>query len=207
MQILVASNNRHKVEEYGEILAGSVITPADLGLSFEVEETGTTFVENALIKAHAVHQLLSDEQRATIAVLADDSGICIDALDGRPGLYSARYGSPDGGMTELPAAERNQLVLRELSGVDDRSAHFICTIALILPGDRQILVQEAWNGVIAEHPSEGVHGFGYDPIFFVPGEGMTASELPPAAKNRLSHRGRAAQVVRSALETATALPD
>ncbi len=206
MQILIASNNEHKLIEYRQIFGQRVITPEALGISFEVAETGATFVENALLKAEAVLALIPHESRASYAVLADDSGICIDALDGRPGLYSARYGSPDGGRTELSAAERNRLVLRELEGIQDRNAHFICTIALLLPGDRRIIVQEAWHGLIADSESAGTHGFGYDPIFVVPSEGITASELSPDKKNRLSHRGRASRVVREALARAEALP-
>jgi XTP/dITP diphosphohydrolase len=205
MRILLATNNAHKAAEYAGILhAHEVLTLRDLGVEQDVDETGTTFVENAILKARSIHEAAGAPDG--LAVLADDSGICVHALDGRPGLYSARYGSPDGGRTELPAAERNRKLLAELRGVTDRRAHFVCTIALIMPGDRQIIVQEAWHGLIADQPSAGEHGFGYDPIFYLPEQGCTASELDPSVKNAISHRGRAARVALAALEAALTLP-
>lgn len=208
MRILVATNNHHKLAEYQEILTDyELVTPADLDIRMEVEETGTTFQDNALLKARAVAELLKQDRAPAIPILADDSGLCVNALGGRPGVYSARYGSPDGGATELPSPERNALLLKEMQGLADRQAYFVCAIALLLPLERSIMVQETWQGAISERPSGGATGFGYDPVFVVDDDGRTAADLEPSEKNRLSHRGRATSVIRAALAAAKALPE
>jgi len=190
-RLVLGTNNRGKLREYQDLLAGcnfELVTPSDLGLDFHPDETGATFAENAAIKAE-------EASRASgLPALADDSGLEVDALDGRPGLYSARYAGR--GRTSETISEREQvrLLLEEMATVPDerRSARFVCAIAIAAPGRQTHVVQAAWEGNIA-HEARGEHGFGYDPIFLVPGEGgRTSAELEPARKNRISHRGQAA---------------
>ena len=215
MRVMVATGNVHKLRELAAILTHfEVISPADAGIEFEFEETGATFEENALGKARALLTQVRESRRhgerpmvSVDAVIADDSGICVDALGGAPGIYSARYGSPDGGRTELPATERNRLLLEAVAGADNRGAAFVCCMVAALGTDRYIVTQERWAGRLADEPSDGRGGFGYDPIFFLPGVGCTAAELSDEEKNRLSHRGRAARVLASALEAALRLPE
>ena len=215
MRVMVATGNVHKLRELAAILTHfEVISPADAGIEFEFEETGATFEENALGKARALltraREIRRHGERPMVsvdAVIADDSGICVDALGGAPGIYSARYGSPDGGRTELPATERNRLLLEAVAGADNRGAAFVCCMVAALGTDRYIVTQERWAGRLADEPSDGRGGFGYDPIFFLPGVGCTAAELSDEEKNRLSHRGRAARVLASALEAALRLPE
>lgn len=201
MDIVLATDNRHKVQELSQILAGHrVVRPQDLDVVFDHAETGDTFLENAVAKAQALRRELlrgraspgTRDAMATTAVLADDSGLCVDALDGRPGIFSARYGSPDGGESELAADQRNALLLQELKGVEARQAHFVCCMVVLLEGERLIVVQEQWDGEIATFPSVATGGFGYDPVFYLPELGCTAADLPAEEKNRLSHRGKAA---------------
>lgn len=212
MRVLLATSNKHKAAEFAEIFAGhEVVTPAHLGLTLDVEETGTTFLENALLKARALRGLLGDESERPAdgvppVIVADDSGICVTALGGAPGVYSARYGSPDGGATELDASARNELLLHSIRGAEDRSASFVCCMVGLLPGDRFVVAQESWRGEIVEQEVKGAGGFGYDPVFLLRDRGVTAAELPPEEKNRLSHRGRASRVLAAALEAAWGLP-
>jgi XTP/dITP diphosphohydrolase len=199
MTVLLATNNAHKRTEFGRILAAHEIRlPAELGVEFSFEETGATFLENAVGKARALAELLPPDTRAGLVIVADDSGLCVDALDGAPGIYSARYGSPDGGATELPATERNALLLRALRGAEDRSAHFVCCMAALFADDRFAVVQETFPGEIAEEPA-GANGFGYDPVFLLPGRGCTVAELREDEKDRISHRGRASHGIAAAL--------
>ena len=218
MTLILATNNEHKRRELGEILSDhELLLPTDLGLRFSYEETGTTFHENALGKAQALFDMVHDSvtgqpaQRGTglTGVIADDSGISVNALDGRPGIYSARYGSPADG-PDLEDAERNALLLKELEGSNDRRAHYTCCMALVLNRDRYFLCQETWNGEIAMQPSNGTHGFGYDPIVYVAEEGLTVAEISPERKNAISHRGKAARDIAglvSYLETEGRLDD
>jgi XTP/dITP diphosphohydrolase len=171
--MVLASTNAHKLEELSAMLAGYTFA---LGPKLEVEETGSTFAENALIKARAF--LAATGKPA----LADDSGLAVDALGGRPGVYSARYAPTD--------RERIAKLLGELEGVADRGAAFICAMALALPDGRVIAVEGRCAGVITDGP-RGVGGFGYDPIFLVPGLGRTFAELTAEEKNRVSHRALA----------------
>lgn len=218
MTLILATNNEDKRRELGEILTDhELLLPTDLGLRFSHEETGTSFHENALGKAQALFDMIRDTataepaQRGTTftGVIADDSGISVNALDGRPGIYSARYGSPTEG-PDLEDAERNALLLKELNGSEDRRAHYTCCMALVLSRDRYFLCQETWNGEIATQPSDGPHGFGYDPIVYVPEEGLTVAEISPERKNAISHRGKAARDIAglvSYLETEGRLDD
>ena len=189
MELLIATGNPGKVREYDELLAGlpvRCIGPADLGLHLEVAESGSTYAENAAIKAQAYAQASG---RIT---LADDSGLEVDALNGRPGVYSARYGGP--GMND---ADRWRLLLQELDGVPwaQRSARFRCVIALATPAGELVTVEGVCEGIIA-FEAAGENGFGYDPVFYLLEHDCTMAQLPESAKNLISHRGRAAQVAR-----------
>ena len=187
MHIYLASGNRHKQEEFAAILEGHHISlPADAGILFDPEETGTTFLENALLKARVLYESVK------CPVIADDSGLCIDALGGKPGIYSARYGMKDN--VQLKAEERNQLVLQQMKGIENRSCRFVCCIAVMLDAHRFFTVQETCEGVIAAS-ERGKHGFGYDPIVYLPKIGKTVAELTAQEKNELSHRGKAGRIV------------
>lgn len=210
MQLLLSTNNAHKRAEFQGIFSGDdVLVPSELGLKLDVAETGTTFLENALLKARALHELVGAREDLGAChgavVIADDSGLCVDALGGGPGIYSARFGSPDGGATELDATARNALLLETLAGVRERSARFVCCMVALLPGSRMVVAQESWPGTIAEEPSKASGGFGYDPVFVVPGRGVTAADLGDDEKNRISHRGRASRVLRAGLHAALGL--
>ena len=187
MHIYLASGNQHKQAEFSAILKDHRISlPSDAGILFDPEETGTTFLENALLKARVLYESVK------CPVIADDSGLCIDALGGKPGIYSARYGMKDG--VQLEARERNKLVLQQMAGVENRSCRFVCCIAVMLDPNRFFTVQETCEGVIATSES-GEHGFGYDPIVYLPQIGKTVAELTAQEKNELSHRGKAGRIV------------
>ncbi len=192
-KLVIATNNRGKVREYQELLDGcgfELVTPGDLGLAFNPEESGSTYADNATIKA------VEASRMSGLTALGDDSGIEVDALDGRPGLFSARYAGPGVFSDDIAEAEQLRLLLGEIADVPDerRTARFMCAIALAQPDGEPRVVQAAWEGKIA-HESRGAHGFGYDPIFIVPGyAGKTSAELPPEVKNRISHRGQAAEM-------------
>ena len=187
MHVYLASGNRHKQEEFAAILKEHHISlPVDAGIIFDPEETGTTFLENALLKARVLYESVQ------CPVIADDSGLCIDALDGKPGIYSARYGMKDG--VQLDAHARNTLVLQQMEGIENRSCRFVCCIAVMLDAHRFFTVQETCEGVIAKSES-GQHGFGYDPIVYLPKIGKTVAELTAQEKNELSHRGKAGRLV------------
>jgi len=193
MKLVLASNNAGKLAEFGRLLQGSgieVVAQSELGLQ-DIEETGLTFVENALLKARNAARVTG------LPALADDSGLCVDALDGAPGLYSSRYAGPEGD------AQRNIAKLLEaLEWVPDdrRSARFCCALVLLRHAeDPQPLIAEGrWEGRIL-HAPRGNNGFGYDPVFLDPENNLTAAELDPAIKNRISHRGRALQLLRQRL--------
>jgi XTP/dITP diphosphohydrolase len=181
------------------ILAGHTIKiPADAGIVFDPDETGATFLDNALIKAGALHRLLA-ERNIPDPVLADDSGLCVDALGGRPGIFSARYGSDtalNGKRFEAP--ERNALLLKELGDSPRRQARFVCAMVLFYNDDRFFAVQETLEGeLIREERGRG--GFGYDPIFYLPGRGCTVAELSEVEKNSVSHRGKAGKAIAALL--------
>ncbi|MDQ3269127.1 MAG: RdgB/HAM1 family non-canonical purine NTP pyrophosphatase, partial [Pseudomonadota bacterium] len=192
-RLVVASGNPGKLAEFRTLLGATgieAIAQADLGVD-DVEETASTFVENALLKAR-------NAARATgLASLADDSGLCVDALAGAPGLYSARYAGPG-----AAASANIEKLLAALHGIPDaqRSARFYCVLVLLRhPEDPQPLIAEGeWHGRILHAPG-GTGGFGYDPVFLDPGHGMSAAQLPADVKNRISHRGRALQRLRERL--------
>lgn len=191
MRIVLASGNAGKVLELEQLLAGSgvqLVPQTSLGVS-DADETGLTFIENALIKArHAA--------RATgLPALADDSGICVDALDGAPGLYAARYAGTHG-----DSAANNAKLLRELDGVpmEKRTAYFIAVLVLLRHADdpAPLIAEGRWHGRILQAP-RGEGGFGYDPLFLPDGSDLGAAEIEPALKNRLSHRGQALDVLKA----------
>ena len=193
MHIYLASGNRHKQEEFAAILKDHRISiPSDVGIVFDPEETGKTFLENALLKARVLYESVKSP------VIADDSGLCIDALGGEPGIYSARYGMKDG--VQLEAQERNKLVLHRMKGVKNRSCRFVCCIVVMLDAHRFFTVQETCEGVIAIS-AHGEHGFGYDPIVYLPEIGKTVAELTAQEKNELSHRGKAGRIAAQLLRT------
>lgn len=190
MKIAIATNNRKKLVEIRAVLGGffeEMYSLDDLGISVEIEETGSTLTENALIKARAILGMTG------LASLADDSGLMCDALDGAPGVYSARYageGHDD--------KANNALLLENLAG-RDRSAHFCSVIALCLPDGREFTAEGRVDGVILD-AERGEGGFGYDPLFFSPELGKTFAEASPDEKNSVSHRGRALRNMESVVE-------
>ena len=192
-RLLLATNNPGKVAEFHQLLAGcgwDLVTPEELGLAIQVEETGQTYAENATLKAVAY------ARAGGLVTLADDSGLEVDALDSRPGVLSARYAGVD--RTDL---ERVQALLQELASVpdDERTARFRCVIAIADTTGRVELMDGTIEGRIGHEP-RGENGFGYDPIFLLPDRGMTTAELPPDEKNAVSHRAVAAQKARTVLE-------
>lgn len=194
MKILLASGNLHKKEELNKILKDhELVLPKDLGIDMDVEETGTTYLENALIKAKALYDLSGG-----LPVLADDSGISVEHLNGAPGVYSARYGDKEAGKI-LTSEEKNILLLSNMEGAQNRKAAFICCMAFILDKNRVFTVQESFEGEIALE-AFGNGGFGYDPIFFLPEHNKTAAELTDSEKNAISHRGKAGKTLNKLLE-------
>ncbi len=192
MKLLIATRNRGKLREYEALLADLGLELVDLnsaGITLEVEETGATFEENAILKARTY------AQASGLLTLADDSGLEVDALRGEPGVHSARYDGC-GGSDE----DRYRLLLRRLEGVPEeaRGARFRCVIAIATPEGEVYTSEGTCEGCIAFQP-RGSHGFGYDPIFFVPGYGRTMAQLPPEVKNRISHRARAVEGAREIL--------
>ena len=191
--LLLATTNRHKIEEYRAIFADlpfQLLSLSDISLDMDVEETGTTFQQNAELKA------LAYAHASGMLVLADDSGIEIDALGGQPGIYSARFLGPN-----VSYAERFRVILERLQGlpIAQRTARFRCVITIAEPSEVHRSVEGTVEGIIADAP-RGEHGFGYDPLFLVPEYGKTMAEMQPELKHRISHRGRAAALARILLE-------
>jgi XTP/dITP diphosphohydrolase len=192
MRIIFATGNEGKMREIRDILAGmeaEIVSMKEAGLSTDVEETGTTFEENAVIKAKAIAELTDD------IVLADDSGLEVDYLNKEPGIYSARYLGED---TSYDI--KNKAILDRLEGVpkEKRSARFVCAIAAVLPNKEVLVVRETIEGYIGFEIA-GCHGFGYDPIFYVDEFGCSTAELTEEEKNVISHRGKALRVMREKL--------
>lgn len=186
--IVVASNNKHKIKEIKEILTKyNVIPMSEVGFCQEIEENGKTFKENALIKAETIHQYLKESGKNYL-VLADDSGLCVEALNGDPGVYSARYAGEHGN----EQANRNKL-LKQLEG-KDRTAFFCCTIAIVYPnGEQQIFEGKSYGKITEEEIGE--NGFGYDCIFYSDDLKKTFGEASEEEKNSVSHRSRALQKI------------
>ena len=191
MKMVLASKNAHKLVEMRDILSAQgveVVLESDVGVDVDVEETGTTFEENAFLKAHAVMEA------SGLPAIADDSGLCVDALGGAPGVYSARYGGP-----ELDDAGRYRLLLENLRGQLDRRGKFVSAICCCFPNGDRVEARGECPGTIAYAP-RGEGGFGYDPVFFLPGLKKTFAQLTPEEKNAVSHRGAALRAFREKLE-------
>lgn len=215
MKLYLASGNLNKKREMSEIFPDlEVVVPKDEGIDFNPEETGCTFYENSLIKAKALFDIVG------CPVVADDSGICVDALGGAPGIYSSRYGGPsfmhgrpDGAKTSQ--ADQNRMLIEQLnealsSGTETpsngrdglypngpRSARYICAMVLYMGPGCLYVCQETMEGTIVEKPEDqrGENGFGYDPLFYLPKYGKTSAEISPDEKNAISHRGKAARLL------------
>ena len=193
-KIVFATANEGKVKEIKEILKDfpiEVVSMKEMGITADIEENGTTFEENSLIKARALVKLTG------LPALADDSGLEVDYLNGEPGIYSARYLGRD---TDYDY--KNNYIIDKLSGAkgEERSARFVCVISLVLPDGREFVERGVVEGLIG-YEQKGENGFGYDPIFYLPEYGKTSAELPPEEKNRISHRGKALTAMKKLIVT------
>lgn len=192
-RMIFATGNENKMIEIREILGElslEILSMKEAGISADIVEDGTTFEENALIKARAVCKAAGE------MVLADDSGLEIDYLNGEPGIYSARYMGED-----TSYRIKNQNLIDRLEGVPDekRTARFVCAIAAAFPDGRELVVRGTIEGIIG-YEERGANGFGYDPIFYLPDRGVSTAEIPPEEKNSISHRGNALRKMKALLE-------
>ena len=186
MKLIIASNNAHKIYEIKKILSGKfdeIVSLREAGIDHETVEDGLTFMENARKKAREIAEISGE------CALADDSGICVNALDGAPGIYSARF-SGEHGNDEA----NNRLLLEKLEGASDRGAHYTCAMALVYPDGRAVEAEGYMYGEITGNP-RGERGFGYDPLFVPTGESRTVAEMTDDEKNAISHRARALQLL------------
>lgn len=182
MKLIIASNNAHKLVEIKAILGSvfdEILSMKEAGIEHETVEDGNTFMENAEKKAREIAQI------SGCPALADDSGLCVDALNGAPGIFSARFSGTHG-----DDKANNRLLLQKLQGVENRSAHYTCAMALIWPDGREVNAEGYLNGEIG-FEEKGQNGFGYDPLFIVSGLGKTAAEISAEEKNSISHRANA----------------
>ena len=192
-RMIFATGNENKMVEIREILGDlplEILSMKQAGIRADIEENGTSFEENALIKAREVCRLAGE------MVLADDSGLEIDYLNGEPGIYSARY------MGETTSYRvKNKNLMERLEGVpnEKRTARFVCAIAAVFPDGKELVVRGTVEGIIG-YEERGENGFGYDPIFYLPERGLTTAELPPEEKNSISHRGNALRKMKELLE-------
>ena len=194
-RLIFATGNKDKLKEIRAIMEGldyDILSMKEAGIDIEIEENGTTFQENALIKARAIHA------RCQELVLADDSGLEVDYMDKQPGVFSHRFGGED-----TPYSVKNQMIIDRLEGVPDekRTARFVCAIAAVFPDGTEVVREAAMEGIIG-YQEAGTNGFGYDPIFYLPEYGCTSAELTPEQKNAISHRGKALRLMREVLEQA-----
>ena len=192
-RLIFATGNEHKMVEIREILGElpvEILSMKDVGIKADIVENGNTFEENALIKAKEVCKLAGE------MVLADDSGLEIDYLNGEPGIYSARYMGED-----TSYRIKNQNLIDRLEGVPEekRTARFVCAIAAAFPDGRSFVVRGTIEGIIG-YEERGTNGFGYDPIFYLPERGVSTAEIPPEEKNSISHRGNALRKMKELLE-------
>ncbi|MCC8141178.1 MAG: XTP/dITP diphosphatase [Lachnospiraceae bacterium] len=192
MKIIFATGNKNKMKEIRQILGDlgwEIQSMEEAGIDVDIVEDGNTFEENALIKAKAVAACCDD------IVLADDSGLVIDALGGEPGIYSSRYAGED-----TPYEIKNRMILDRLAGVpkEERTARFVCAVAAVVPGQEPIVVRGTFEGYIGDEPA-GENGFGYDPIFYVEDRNCSSAQLTPEEKNARSHRGNALRQMREKL--------
>ena len=184
MKIIAATKNKNKLREFGEILKGfEIISQEEAGVDIDVEETGTTFEENSYLKAKAIYDITG------ITTIADDSGLCVDALGGEPGVYSARYGGEG-----YDDKGRVQLLLKNMKDVpnEERTARFVCVITLV--GDEGVLTARGECEGRIDYEPKGENGFGYDPVFYVDRFEKTLAEVTPEEKNSISHRGKALKI-------------
>ncbi|WP_085829206.1 XTP/dITP diphosphatase [Clostridium massiliodielmoense] len=193
-KLIVASNNQHKIEEIKEMLKEfnlDVISLKEAGINIDVEENGVTFAENAHIKASEIFKIVKDSM-----VLADDSGLMVEALNGEPGVYSARYAGEHGN-----DKKNNEKLLSKLKGIkfEDRKAKFICAMELIVDENTSIKVEGEVKGYILE-AQRGKNGFGYDPLFYVPKFDKTTAEMTSKEKNSISHRGKALKNLKKSID-------
>lgn len=196
MKAVLASKNAHKLQEISKIVEEygiELVLQSELGIDVEVEETGTSFEENSMLKARAVME------RSGMPAIADDSGLMVDALDGAPGIYSARFGGDHCHSDK----ERYEYLLDRLKDVPEgrRTARFVSVITLLYPDGTAVVARGECPGVIL-HAPRGENGFGYDPVFFVEEEEKTMAEMPPERKNEISHRARALQALAKELKEA-----
>lgn len=201
MKIVFATGNKGKMKEIRKILGGlgmEILSMAEAGVDGDVEENGSSFAENSMIKARVVAEELKAKGESEAIVLADDSGLEIDYLNGEPGIYSARYMGHD-----TPYSEKNAALIERLSGVkdEDRTARFVCAISAVLPDGKELSTLGKMEGRIG-YEIAGKNGFGYDPIFFLPEYGKTSAEISEDEKNAISHRGKALRSMAKLLEEA-----
>lgn len=194
-KIIFATGNANKMVEVRMILADcgyEIVSMKEAGIDIDIVEDGKTFEENAIIKATAISKTMEAEG---CVVLADDSGLEVDYMDGAPGIYSARWQGED-----TPYSIKNQMIIDALADAkeEERTARFVCAIAAAFPDGMVTTRRGVIEGMIAHQPA-GEHGFGYDPIFFLPEYGKTTAELAPEDKNKISHRGRALEKIREVL--------
>jgi XTP/dITP diphosphohydrolase len=218
MKIYLATNNNNKKREMAELFPDhQIVTPKDENIEFDPEETGSTFYENSLIKAKALWEIVH------APVIADDSGICVQALNGLPGIYSSRYagpgfetGKPDG--SRISQAEQNKFLIQQTNEAlatgtldtknihvfpqGERSAHYVCAMVLYLGPERLYVAQETMEGSLIDNinDSRGEGGFGYDPIFYLPDYKKTSAEITAEEKNAISHRGKAARIIKKIID-------
>lgn len=216
MKIYLATGNKNKKREIEQILPNhTILIPSDEEIEFDPDETGTSFYENSIIKAKTLYDIVH------APVIADDSGICVDALAGAPGIYSARYagpdfmeGRPDG--KKIPQSEQNVFLIEQLNQAvkngnlpkgqylhGDRSCHYTCSMVLYLGTDRIFVCQETFEGTLINSIEEqaGDGGFGYDPIVFLPEYNKTVAQLSADEKNAISHRGKAVRIIKKIIES------
>ncbi|MCQ2587324.1 MAG: RdgB/HAM1 family non-canonical purine NTP pyrophosphatase [Treponema sp.] len=215
MKIYLATGNKNKKKEMVELLPEhTIVIPSDEGIDFDPEETGTTFYENSLIKAKALYEIVH------CPVIADDSGICVDALNGAPGIYSSRYagpdfmkGKPDG--SKISQEEQNIFLISQLNEAlkqenlpkaeylnGKRSCHYTCAMVLYMGADRIVIAQETFEGTLIDDINQqaGSGGFGYDPIVYLPQYNKTVAEITAEEKNAISHRGKAVKIIQKILK-------
>lgn len=216
MKIYLATGNKNKKKEMAQLLPEhTVVIPADENIAFDPDETGTTFYENSLIKAKALYDIVH------CPVIADDSGICVDALGGAPGIYSSRYagpdfmkGKPDG--SKISQEEQNIFLLQQTTEAEEnnnlpagqylngnRSCHYTCAMVLYCGQDRLFVAQETFEGKLIDkiEDAAGDGGFGYDPIVFLPEYGKTVAEISAEEKNNISHRGKAVRAIKKIIDS------
>jgi len=198
MKLIFATGNMGKMREIREIMADldvEVLSMKEAGVYADVVEDGTTFMENAFLKAEAIAEKVKEKGLDAI-VLADDSGLVVDALNGEPGIYSARYMGED-----TPYSIKNANIIERLEGVPeaDRTARFVCAIAAVLPDGSKMSSEATYEGIIG-YEEKGSNGFGYDPILYLPDRGCYSAELDIDEKNRISHRGKALENMKLQLQ-------